>query len=44
MYFEKDIYDKSIEYYLKAIKIKEDKLGINHVDTAESYNFIAFSY
>ena len=27
-------------YYLKATKIREDKLGLHHVDTAKSYHTI----
>ena len=33
-----------MEYYLKAMKITEDKLGINHLKTALSYSSIANIY
>ena len=29
-----------MKYYLKALKIHEDKLGIDHIETALSYNNI----
>ena len=31
-------------YYVKAVKIKEDKLGIDHVHTAKSYHSIGNVY
>ena len=34
----------SMEYNLKAMKIREDKLGIDHIDTAQSYSKIANLY
>ena len=33
-----------MKYYLKATKIREDKLGIDHIDTAKSYNNIGDLY
>ena len=33
-----------MKLYLKATKIREDKLGINHVHTAQSYNNIGNVY
>ena len=33
-----------MEYNFKAIKIREEKLGIDHIDTATSYQNIANVY
>ena len=37
-------YDKALEYYGKALEIRESKLGIDHTDTATTYNNIAGVY
>ena len=33
-----------MKHYLKATKIRENKLGINHEDTAKSYHNIGNVY
>ncbi len=33
-----------MEYHLRAMKIREEKLGIDHIDTSESYNNIGRVY
>ncbi len=35
---------QAIEYYLKAISIREQKLGVFHLKTADSYYNIAVVY
>ena len=37
-------YDKTLEYYKKALAIREKKLGKEHPDVATSYNNIGFVY
>jgi len=37
-------YNKALEYYGKALRIKESKLGKDHPDTATTYNNIAGVY
>ena len=37
-------YDKALEYYQNALKIREEKLGLEHPDTATSYNNIGLIY
>ena len=37
-------YNKALEYYGKALEIKESKLGKDHTDTAATYNNIAGVY
>ena len=37
-------YDKALEYYGKALEIRESKLGKDHPDTATTYNNIAMVY
>ena len=44
MYHKLSKYDEAMKYYLKAMKIKENKLGIDHVDTAKTYNNIGNVY
>ena len=36
--------DKALEYYLKALAIREKVLGTEHPDTATSYNNIGWAY
>ena len=37
-------YDKALEYYFKALEIREKVLGKDHSDTAQSYNNIGTVY
>ena len=37
-------YDKALEYYLKAMEIREKVLGEDHINTVYSYNDIAWTY
>jgi tetratricopeptide (TPR) repeat protein len=37
-------YDKALEYYRKALKVREEVLGYEHPDTAMSYNNIGYVY
>ena len=31
------LFDKAIEFYLKSLKIKDEKLGTDHISTADTY-------
>ncbi len=44
VYDDKGEYDLALEYYFKCLKIRETKLGNEHVDTARSYNNIGLVY
>ena len=37
-------YDDAITYFKKTLKIRLDRLGENHVDTAATYNNMAYAY
>ena len=40
VYFNKSEYNLALEYHFKCLKIRETKLGSEHVDTATSYSSI----
>ncbi len=44
VYGELGDYDKSLEYYNKALSIRQKVLGEEHPDTATSYNNIGYVY
>ena len=43
-YIGREDYDKAMEYHLKALEIRETMLGMEHPDTATSYNNIGLVY
>ncbi len=44
LYRSQGDYQKAEEFYLKALKIREEVLGTNHPDTATTYNNLALLY
>ena len=44
LYELKGKYEKALEYYLKALEIREKVLGTEHPDTAVSYHNLAIFY
>jgi tetratricopeptide (TPR) repeat protein len=38
VYYKKDDLEKAKDYYERALEIREEQLGPNHVDVAKSYN------
>ncbi len=43
-YYDLGQYKKALEYYRKALAIREEKLGRDHPDTGSTYNNIALVY
>ena len=44
IYLRKGDFEKSLEFYLKYLKIDEQKFGIDHPSTATTYIIIGFIY
>ena len=42
--YKRQLYDKALEHYQKALAIKLKKLGPEHPDVATSYNNMAYVY
>ena len=38
MYYKKDDLEKAKDYYERALEIRKEQLGANHVDVAKFYN------
>jgi len=43
-FFRQEKYDEALEWYFKALGLREDTLGNEHIDTAETRNIIALVY